>query len=110
MTLLLERRPAQIPSAQIGPRETSVEPAERHLAHRRAEVDCIDDAILRLIDMRLRLAERIGAAKAPDAPKRRPEREAEILARLSASREIAPESLVHTVWRALMDESLARQG
>ena len=105
MTLLLDRRPAQNPPAQA-----SAEAAERHLAHRRAEIDCIDDAILRLIDMRLRLAERVGAAKAAEGPKRRPEREAEILARLSASREVAPESLVHTVWRALMEESLARQG
>lgn len=101
MTMLVNSRAAATAATEI---------SEPRLAGRRAEIDCIDDAILRLIDMRLRLAERIGAAKSPDAPRRRPEREAEILARLTAAREVAPEGLVETVWRAIMAESLARQG
>ena len=85
------------------------EPLGRRLALARAEVDCIDDSILALIEMRLRLAERVAAAKG-DGPKHRPEREAEVLNRLTAAREVAPEGLVRTVWSALMAESLARQG
>lgn len=82
---------------------------DRRLRAARAEVDCIDDSILALIEMRLRLAERVASAKAP-GPKRRPEREAEVLSRLSAAREVAPEGLVRTIWSALMAESVARQG
>lgn len=82
---------------------------ERRLQAAREEVDCIDDSILALIEMRLRLAERVARAKA-DGPKRRPEREAEVLNRLSAAREVAPEGLVRTIWSALMAESVARQG
>jgi chorismate mutase len=82
---------------------------DRRLAMARAEVDCIDDSILALIEMRLRLADRVAAAKGAGS-KRRPEREAEVLGRLSAKREVAPEGLVRTVWAALMAESVARQG
>jgi chorismate mutase len=81
---------------------------DRRLQAARAEVDCIDDSILALIEMRLRLAERVAAAKG-EGPKRRPEREAQVLERLTAAREVAPEGLVRTVWSALMAESLARQ-
>jgi chorismate mutase len=84
-------------------------PSDRRLQAARAEVDCIDDSILALIEMRLRLAERIARAKA-DGPKRRPERETEVLTRLSAACEIAPEDLVRTIWSALMAESVGRQG
>ncbi len=81
---------------------------DRRLAAARAEVDCIDDSILALIEMRLRLAGRVASGKG-EGPKRRPEREAEVLNRLSAASEVAPEGLVRTVWSALMAESLARQ-
>jgi chorismate mutase len=94
--------------APAGP--SSSLPDEPNLAGRRAEIDCIDDAILALIEMRLRLADHLGAAKAPGLPKRRPEREAQIIARLTSAAELAPESLVRTVWGALMEESLSRQG
>ena len=90
-------------------RPATPDPLERRLAMARAEVDCIDDSILALIEMRLRLADRVASAKG-DGPKRRPEREAEVLGRLSAKREVAPEGLVRTVWAALMAESVARQG
>jgi chorismate mutase len=89
---------------------TLSDPLDRRLAGARAEVDCIDDSILALIEMRLRLAERVGAAKPEGASKRRPEREAEVLNRLTSARQVAPEGLVHTIWSALMAESLARQG
>lgn len=83
---------------------------DRRLAAARAEVDCIDDSILALIEMRLRLADRVAAGKPEGASKRRPDREAEVIGRLFAAREVAPEGLVRTVWSALMAESLARQG
>ena len=90
-------------------RPAAPDPLERRLAMARAEVDCIDDSILALIEMRLRLADRVAAAKG-DGPKRRPEREAEVLGRLAAASQVAPEGLVRTVWSALMAESVARQG
>ena len=91
-----------------GPPAAPSEALDRRLAAARAEVDCIDNSILALIEMRLRLADRVAVSKG-DGPKRRPEREAEVLSRLSAASEVAPEGLVRTVWSALMAESLARQ-
>ena len=47
----------------------------------RAQIDCLDDELLRLINQRAELAQRIGHAKGGETVLR-PEREAQILQRL----------------------------
>jgi chorismate mutase/prephenate dehydratase len=77
----------------------------------RAEIDSADTELLALIQRRLDLARRIGAAKAGggDALKIRPDREAALIARQCAK--AAPEArrLTEAVWRELMSGGLAAQ-
>ncbi len=79
----------------------------------RAEIDRIDDSLLHLLQSRMRLAGRIGQAKAAgpvNALKLRPDREARVISRLLAEAEPDCRQLALGVWREIMAAGLARQG
>lgn len=87
------------------------EPAAATLADLRKAIDALDDDILALIDQRLRLAERIGAAKKdPSAVKLKPDREAKVLSRHVARARPETRRVIAAVWRELMSAGLAAQG
>ena len=67
----------------------------------RAEIDRLDDELHALIQGRAALAQRIGALK-QGAPAYRPEREAQVLERLSAKRGILPSERVIAVFREII--------
>ena len=77
----------------------------------RREIDGIDDTLLSLFAQRLRLADKLVAAKAPTPGlPLRPGREVALLRRLIASASAPLErELVLELWRALMAASLRRQ-
>jgi chorismate mutase len=75
------------------------------LAALRGEIDSIDDAILELIERRLRVSRSIAAAKAEQAGGRltlRPRRQAAVVARLQRRAASVPPAAVAAVWRELM--------
>ena len=67
----------------------------------RAEIDRLDDELHALIQSRAALAQRIGELK-QGAPAYRPEREAQVLERLSAKRGILPPERVIAVFREII--------
>jgi chorismate mutase/prephenate dehydratase len=67
----------------------------------RAEIDRLDDELHALIQSRAALAQRIGALK-QGAPAYRPEREAQVLERVSAKRGILPSERVIAVFREII--------
>jgi len=67
----------------------------------RAEIDRLDDELLALIQSRAALAQKIGELK-HGAPAYRPEREAQILERVSAKRGILPGERVIAVFREII--------
>src|SRR5687767_5604520 len=67
----------------------------------RAEIDRLDDEMHALIQSRAALAQRIGELK-QGAPAYRPEREAQVLERLSAKRGILPPERVIAVFREII--------
>jgi len=81
------------------------------LAEVRAEIDALDEALLPLLERRLRIADAVAAAKrAEGLPIDDPVREQAILDAVSAK--VAPDCAesVRTVFRTLFAESKARQG
>jgi len=74
----------------------------------RAELDEIDGQLLALLARRLAIAGRVRATKPVGRTPFRPEREVEMLARLSQG--VAPAPLVHRIWYALIGATLAREG
>jgi 3-deoxy-7-phosphoheptulonate synthase len=82
------------------------------LAALRGEIDRIDDAILELIERRLRISRSIAAAKAAQAGRRltlRPRRQAAVVARLQRRAASIPPAAVAAVWRELMACGLQTQ-
>lgn len=77
------------------------------LAAIRAEIDAIDDQLLALIARRLAFAADIGALKAGQ-PLFRPEREAALLARVTAGP--VPPVVARAVWAELIGAMLAAEG
>jgi chorismate mutase/prephenate dehydratase len=79
----------------------------------REKIDAVDDQIHALLMERARLGELVAAAKngaAPDAPRLRPAREANILRRLRARHAgTLPFPVVGHIWRELMTAFLNRQ-
>jgi 3-deoxy-7-phosphoheptulonate synthase len=75
----------------------------------RAEIDLIDDQILRLVERRLAASSAVAAAKSDGRLRFRPRRQAQIVARLSASAESAPRELIAALWRELMGHGLQAQ-
>ncbi len=71
----------------------------------RRRIDAIDDRLVGLVAQRLEIAEALGKAKATrGCAGRDPAREAEIVARLSATG-AAPPELIALVWQALFTAS-----
>ena len=75
----------------------------------RAEIDSIDDQILRLVERRLAASSSVAAAKNDGRLRLRPGRQAQIVARLSAAAETAPPGLIGALWRELMGHGLQAQ-
>lgn len=79
----------------------------------RHEIDDLDDQMLALFERRLALAARVGRAKgAPDGPhaKLRPDRETDVLSRLTARAAPENQPAVRGLWREVVGWGLARQG
>ncbi len=85
-------------------------PSDPALALRRLRerIDAVDDELLRLISARAGLAREVGHVKPPGSPLYRPEREAQILRRLSASNPgpLADESLLR-IFREIISHCMA---
>ncbi len=82
------------------------------LAALRHEIDLLDDQMLALFQRRLSLADRVGRAKdAPSGPHLplRPDREADVLARMTAQAGPDDAAAVEGLWREIVGWSLARQ-
>ena len=71
------------------------------IARLRREIDALDDELARLLESRAALAKRVGAAK-KGAPAYRPERESEILRRISSSSKILPPERMAAVFREII--------
>lgn len=83
--------------------------AEADIEALRLRIDAIDDRLVDLVARRLEIAEALGEAKAAGGfTGRDPEREAEIVARLSATG-AAPPELIALVWQALFTASRSVQ-
>jgi chorismate mutase/prephenate dehydratase len=67
----------------------------------RKEIDGIDDELLQLVNRRAGLAQRIGHVK-KGGPVYRPEREAEILRRVSSARGVLPKERIVAVFREVI--------
>jgi chorismate mutase / prephenate dehydratase len=79
----------------------------------RHEIDALDDQMLALFQRRLSLADRVGRAKdAPSGPHLplRPDREADVLARMTARARPDQVRAVEGLWREIVGWGLARQG
>ncbi|HZF43255.1 MAG TPA: chorismate mutase [Sphingomonadaceae bacterium] len=82
------------------------------LATLRREIDAVDDRLLDLIERRVGLSAQVAALKDCEAPhllKLRPQREAEIVARLQRRARRAPPDMVAHLWRTLMSYGLQAQ-
>jgi len=93
------------------PPDNTVVPLHGPIETIRREVDGIDTTLLSLIAERLQLADKLAAAKAPQAGLPiRPGREVALLRRLVASAPAPLErELIVEIWRALIGASLRRQ-
>jgi 3-deoxy-7-phosphoheptulonate synthase len=82
------------------------------LVRLRADIDCIDDQILELIERRLAASAATAALKAADGGKYlrfRPRRQAEVIERLKQRARNAPAPVVGAIWRELMGHGLQAQ-
>lgn len=73
----------------------------------RQEIDQLDQDLLRMIEARLAIADRVASTKG-DAPLFRPGREADILRQLALDTSLTP-AFVEAMWRQIMAANLARQ-
>ena len=74
----------------------------RSLARLRAQIDALDDDLLRLVERRLAASHAIAALKSTHDDKQlwlKPRREQEVLERLLKRASIAPRPLVEHLWR-----------
>ena len=82
---------------------------DKNLMRLRAQIDQVDQQILDLLSHRLQMAEKVAEAKLNGASIFRPDREAQLLARLSAAAEPKLHPVINAVWRAIISASIARQ-
>ena len=82
---------------------------DNNLMHLRAQIDQLDQQILELLSRRLQMAEQVAKAKPNGAPVFRPDREAQLLARLCAAAEPQLQPVINAVWRAVISASISRQ-
>lgn len=86
--------------------ERPAKPDEAELARLRAQIDALDDEVLRLLSERAKLAQRVGQIKHGNLY--RPEREAQVLRRIAARNPgPLPEAAVRTIFREVMSACLA---
>jgi chorismate mutase len=86
--------------------------ARADLESLRSAIDSIDDALLDLMEQRLAASSAIAARKSDDWPSLlnlRPEREADILARLAGRARRMPASAIAGIWHELMALNLQAQ-
>lgn len=80
------------------------------LAQLRDEIDTLDDALLDILEMRMKVAIEVARLKGDDGQlKLRPRREGAIVARLAGKATVASEALISHVWRELMAHSRQSQ-
>ena len=82
---------------------------DNDLMRLRAQIDRVDQQILDLLLRRLQMAEQVAKAKPNGASIFRPDREAQLLARLCAAAEPQLQPVINAVWRAVISASIARQ-
>ena len=82
---------------------------DNNLMHLRTQIDQLDQQILELLSRRLQMAEQVAKAKPNGAPVFRPDREAQLLARLCAAAEPQLQPVINAVWRAVISASISRQ-
>ena len=82
---------------------------DKDLMRLRAQIDQVDQQILNLLSSRLKMAEKVAEAKPSGASIFRPDREAQLLARLCAAADPQLQPVINAVWRAIISASIARQ-
>ena len=82
---------------------------DKDLMRLRAQIDQVDQQILDLLSRRLQMAEKVAEAKPFGATIFRPDREAQLLARLCAAADPQLQPVINVVWRAIISASIARQ-
>ena len=82
---------------------------DNDLMRLRAQIDLVDQQILDLLSRRLKMAEQVAEVKPNGASVFRPDREAQLLARLCASADPQLQPVIIAVWRAVISASIARQ-
>src|SRR3954452_3856987 len=73
----------------------------KDLSDLRKQIDAVDDELAALLEKRAAIVQQVGAAKA-GAPVYRPEREAEILGRMSAKSKVLPAEAMVAVFREII--------
>lgn len=84
----------------------------RSLTRLRAQIDALDDDLLRLIERRLAASQSIAQLKSSNGDRHlwlKPRREQEVISRLLKRASIAPRPLVEHLWREIMAYSLQAQ-
>lgn len=82
---------------------------DNDLMRLRAQIDLVDQQILDLLSRRLKMAEQVAEVKPNGASVFRPDREAQLLARLCAAADPQLQPVIIAVWRAVISASIARQ-
>ena len=82
---------------------------DKNLTRLRAQIDQVDQQILDLLSRRLQMSEKVAEAKQSGASIFRPDREAQLLARLCAAADPQLQPVINAVWRAIISASIARQ-
>lgn len=106
--IMIAEHPAPDISAPDALASDTPDAASPELLAIRTELDEIDTQLLALIARRLAIAGRVRATKPVGRTPFRPEREAEMITRLSKG--VAPAPLVQRIWYALIGATLAREG
>ena len=82
---------------------------DNDLMRLRAQIDLVDKQILDLLSRRLKMAEQVAEVKPNGASVFRPDREAQLLARLCAAADPQLQPVIIAVWRAVISASISRQ-
>ena len=82
---------------------------DNDLTRLRAQIDLVDQQLLDLLSRRLKMAEQVAEVKPNSASIFRPDREAQLLARLCAAADPQLQPVIIAVWRAVISSSIARQ-
>ncbi len=82
---------------------------DNDLMRLRAQIDQIDEKIMDLLSRRLQMAEQVADAKPNGTSVFRPDREAQLLARLCSAAEPELQPVINAVWRAVISASIFRQ-